>query len=356
MLCRLLWWFVTGEGSRGNRMAFENIGVQTELLNKGINPQFHLQYGADFIFTGMIYEMIQWNQMGFLKLPSIIQGGGYGPYFLPDGKIERGFENVTKIPNSIVIVLDPNYYDEMKKSGLPFDYESIYLVPNGLSMALTKFPMFPQKPKQSDEFTVLNPSGNFWIKHPEKFIEATQMVYEQEPKIKFQFPIKTMHSYNAPIKWLQYENVELMPIVSQPQLYMMYQKCDLVAVYSEAEIFPTHFMEALWFGKPLVHNHPGMLQSVPKERVNRMIDNFGLNIKDFDRKWRKYYLKGNHFKYVKSPREFADAILELYNDKDKRDDLAKKGNSWCSSWMSMEDKARLLVTMLKNKDLVKGGD
>jgi len=356
MRCRLLWWSsVTGDSSRGNRTAFENIGVKTESITRGINPQVHLQYGADFIFTGMIYEMVNWAGMGLAgKIPSIVQGGGYGPYILPDGKFERGFENVTKIPKSIITILDPNYYFEMKNSGLPFEFDKIFLVPNGLSMALTQFPAFPQK-KGEDEFIVFNPSGNFWIKHPERFIEATQLVYEREPKIKFQFPIKTRFNYNAPIKWLKCENVDLMPVKSQPQMFMMYQKADVVGVYSEAEILPTHFFEALWFNKPLIHSRPGMVQSVPLKCLKKMTGNFGLSITDFHRKWKNKYLKGEHFWYVKSPKEFADAVIALYNDKVKRDDLAKKGNDFVMKWYSAEDKCELLVNMLRNRNLV-GGD
>jgi len=352
---RLLWWSsVSGDPSRGNRIAFENIGVQTELLTQNIMPQVHLQYGADFIFTGMIYEMLNWAGMGFLKLPVVIQGGGYGPYFLPDGKIDRNFEKVTDIPQSIVTVLDPNYYLEMQKSGLEFDYEQFFLVPNGLTMTLTKFPMLPQK-RSEDEFVILNPSGNFWIKNPQKFIEATKLVFKEEPKIKFQFPIKTRYSYNAPIKWLDCENVELMPIKSQPQLYMLYQKADVVGVYSEAEILPTHVFEALWFDKPLIHSHLGMLQSVPSECLGEMTKDFGMSIPKFHEKWKGEYLKGDHFKYVKSPKEFAESCIELYNNEEERKALAKRGSEWKSSWWMMEDKAQLLVDMLQERKFVGGG-
>ena len=95
---RLLWWTgITGNPSRGNKSAFDKIGLKTELITGNFQPH-HLQVGADFLFTGMIYKVLEWQMQKMIRLPIIIQGGGYGPNFLPDGRMNRLFEQVTDIP------------------------------------------------------------------------------------------------------------------------------------------------------------------------------------------------------------------------------------------------------------------
>ena len=135
---------MAGDPSRGNRMAFENIGIETELVTNQLNPPFHLSQGADFIFTGMSFQMLEWEVRGFVKLPSIIQMGGYGLHFMPGGKVDRTYENITNVLDSTVTILDPKMYYEMQDSKLPFESEKLFVVPNGIPEALTNFPVMPQ--------------------------------------------------------------------------------------------------------------------------------------------------------------------------------------------------------------------
>ena len=354
MKVRLLWWSsVTGDASRGNQQAFENIGLETELVNMGFQD-YHLRENADFLFTGMIYEAVNWYLQGKIGLPIIIQGGGYGPNLLPNGKLNRFFERVTEIPKSLVTILDSKYYYEMLNSGLPFDFEKIFIVPNGVPSYLKDFPILPKKKKRKDEFIVFNPMGTFWIKQPERFIEVVKTVNKENLPIKFVMPMKTQFVYNCPIEWLEIPNLELLPVQSFPQMCIWYQKCDLVAVYSQAEIFPQHFFEALWFGKPLIHNNAGLIQTVSIDLLKDIIKDFGINCMDFDKKWSHAYHTGGHFldAYGFTEKDFADAILDFYVNEELRNECAKLGKKWVSNFWSMTDKARLLVEMMKERGYI----
>jgi len=357
MKVRLLWWSsVTGDPSRGNQQAFENIGLETELVNMGFQD-YHLRENADFLFTGMIYEAVNWHLQGKIGLPIIIQGGGYGPDFLPNGKLNRFFERVTEIPKSLVTILDSKYYYEMLSSGLLFDFEKIYVIPNGVPSYLKDFPILPKKKKKKDEFIVFNPMGTFWIKQPERFIEVVKIVNEEDLPIKFVMPMKTQFVYNCPIEWLEIPNLELLPVQSFPQMCIWYQKCDLVAVYSQAEIFPQHFFEALWFGKPLIHNNAGFIQTIDISLLNDMIEDFGVSCRDFDERWHDDYHSGNHFvdAWKWDEKQFAEWIIHLYNEEELRSEFAKNGKEWIdrfASLWSMTDKARLLMKMMKERGYI----
>ncbi|MHA1280717.1 MAG: hypothetical protein ACTSQ8_26505 [Candidatus Helarchaeota archaeon] len=242
----------------------------------------------------------------------------------------------------------------MLNSGLPFDFEKIYIVPNGIPSYLKDFPILPKKKKRKDEFVVFNPMGTFWIKQPERFIEVVKIVNEEGLPIKFVMPMKTQFVYNCPIEWLEIPNLELLPIQSFPQMCIWYQKCDLVAVYSQAEIFPQHFFEALWFGKPLIHNNAGLIQTIPKNLLNEAIDDFGKNCIEFNEKWRGSFHTGMHFidTYGMEEGGFAKTILDLYDDEGLREEFANAGREWVSKFWSMTDKARLLVEMMKERGYI----
>ncbi|MHA1280326.1 MAG: glycosyltransferase, partial [Candidatus Helarchaeota archaeon] len=136
-----------------------------------------------------------------------------------------------------------------------------------------------------------------------------------------------------------------------------YQKCDLVAVYSQAEIFPQHFFEALWFGKPLIHNNAGFIQTIHISQLKELVADFGSSCGEFDEKWKKQYHLGRHFidAYGWNEKDFAEWILRFYTEEIMRNEIAKKGKEWIdrfASLWSMTDKARLLVEMMKERGYI----
>ena len=129
-----------------------------------------------------------------------------------------------------------------------------------------------------------------------------------------------------------------------------------MAVYSQAEVQPTHFFEALWFGKPLIHNNASLLQTVASHYLDIMIKDFGMNALDFDDAWAKCYHSGNgsHFLDAWSfdVKDFAKAVLYYYSEEKRREEYAKSAREWVSSWWTMEEKCGLLVDMMKERKYI----
>ena len=331
-----------GQKSRGNAQAFRSLGHEVQLVTRDFMP-YHFHEGADLIFSGIPVLICIMKP----TLPTILQAGGYGVNtVLPGGRFMREVRNLTEAP-TFVTVLDPNYYDELRCSWLDkkVDYDKILMVPNGLPQQLREQPVESGEP--NPQFTVLNPAGDMRIKRPEKFVEGVKLVEKRGYPIKFKFLSKSRHSYRLPIEWLDVDSLDILPVQPYAKMVELYNEADVVAPFSYAEILPNTPFEAFHHGKPLVCNMIGKIQTIPVEDVERAVRDFGMPIAEFDEKWRDRYFTGDHYLQAKTPEDFAEKIIYLYEHEDERKRLSRRSKEWVSYWWHMESKCELLLDRLE---------
>lgn len=325
MIVSIVWWQQgTGVSARGNKECFEEAGCDVEIVDAP-TPL------ADLIFTpipGVKYDR---------DVPLLTQLGGFGPNLLlprsePHKNVERTFEF-----SDAVTVLDPNMHIELRR--VDIDEETL-MVPNAA-------PFIAMPDAETGDFTVLCPQGDSPMKEPERLAEAVSIVGEREPDIKFVFPSKSGRWRN-PLEWLDLDNLRVVPNQSHKNMEKLYAQADVIMPYSSAEILPTTVFEGFISGKPVIVNEIGRIQSVAREHLEKMCSDFGTASGDFHERWKGEYMsgEGEHFFKCKTPREVADAVMDLHGSDILRHRVGLRGQEWVDEYSehwSQEDRGRKLL-------------
>ena len=322
----VLWW----EGSKGptstrwNERCFSDAGYDVEVKFKlNQNPK------ADLIFTPI--PGIGPN----CPVPVVTQFGGFGTQLYIPGK---GFSNLAteSLENSDLVILhDSNFHILMEEEGL--DGKTV-TVPNAV-------PPLSIPPKKSKNFTVLNPSGGSRLKEPGRFVEAAKIVGREESEIQFEMPIRSGRIWRAPIEWLKVENFKPLPTQPFEKMLDLYARADIVAPFSAAEIHPQTFYEACLAGKPLIEDQFGLIQSVHRDFLEEMIEDFGTESAEFHQRWKGDYEsgEGNHYLKAESPEELAELVLELYADERRRAELGSEALKWINQFWRPKDRGERII-------------
>jgi len=127
----------------------------------------------------------------------------------------------------------------------------------------------------------------------------------------------------------------------------LYSRADIVLPYSAAEVWPHTVGEAFLAGKPTIVDAIGMTQSVPKNKIGEMVEDFGLPSGEFEERHGDEYLAGDHFiRCEGGPEKVAETILELYNDEGWRSELGNRASEWANEYekhWSLKDKGEKLL-------------
>jgi len=309
--------------TRWNERCFSDAGHEVEVrfdLNK--NPN------ADLVFTpvpGIEVDCL------------VTQFGGYGTQLCMP---ERGFSPLAEKSleeSDLVTILDPNMFLLMEQEGL--DGETV-TIPNAT-------PPINIPPKNSTGFTVLCPTTDPYggTKRLDRFVEGAKIVGEEEPKIEFVMPIRSRRVWRSPIDWLKVENLRILPRQPFDRMLEWYGKSDVIAPFSKAEIFPQTVLEAYVAGKPLIVDQFGLIQSVHRDFLEKMTDDFGMNSSEFYQRWKKEFGSGESDHYLKAgtSKELAELVLELYTDEKRRAELGKNAVEWVDRFWRPRDRGERII-------------
>jgi len=269
-------------------------------------------------------------------VPLVTQLGGYGTTLsLPDSSKPNPNVEKTFRFSDAVTVLDPNMYMELERWGVEGDSR---IVPNAS-------PPIALPDMESEKFTVLCPQGDSSMKEPKRLIEAIKLVGEREPDIEFVFPSKSKRWRN-PIDWLELDNLRMLPYQPFENMKRLYGRTDVILPYSSAEILPTTVFEGFISGKPVIVNEIGKVQSVAKEHLEDMCNDFGMKAEEFHDKWKDKYMSGDHFFHCETPEEVADTVMDLYRSDILRRKVGLRGQEWVSEYKkhwTLEDRGKKLL-------------
>jgi len=324
----ILWWqSATGQQGRWNPMAFHLAGHNVEYTES-----LHVSPFTDIIFTpipGMTSDK-----------PLITQLGGYGrTLVLPGSKCSYRVEDTFKNSNMIVL-LDPNMARELHRNG--FDTSSCVLIPNACPP--------PEEiqfnvEQQSKYFIVLNPSGTIPIKRMERFVEAARVLGEYADDIKCIMTTRSNTHYNAPIEWLEVENLFVTPRLPYQQTMELFGVADVVAPFSAAEIHPQTFLEAMVLGKPTVMDKNGLVFTVQMDELEDMKKDFGKSVNTFHKTWKSMYHSGNgdHYRHAKDSNALVEHIMELYENRNKLRRLGERASMWASRYWKLQERGQMII-------------
>jgi len=329
----LLWWRgnISGQATRFNKKCFEEAGHEV-YLSEGNIPDF-----SDAVFSPM-------PNLNFESIdkPVIIQFGGYGRQLvLPD----RGFSDDAREcleKADLVTILDPTMFLELDKNGI--DGETV-TIPNAT-------PPIVIPPENHAKFRLLcptiDPLGG--MKDLDRFVEAAEIVGKEED-IEFVIPTKSRGIYRDPVDWLGVDNLKIIPRQPHDKMLEWYGKSDVIAPLSTCEVFPQTFLEGCLAGKPIVMDSMGLIQSVHRDFLEEIAEDFGINSSEFYQKWRGEFGsgEGNHYLKAKSSEELAELVLELYTDKKKRAELGKNALEWANQFWEPSSRGEKIIEVFKNE-------
>jgi len=332
----LIWWGgdVSGQNTRFNKECFEKAGHEI-YLSEGEIPNF-----SDVVFSPI-------PNLNFENIdkPVIIQFGGYGRQLCLPG---RGFSDVVEEcmeEADLVTVLDPNMTIEMEEWEL--NTSKTVTIPNAT-------PPITIPPQSDPKFTVLCPTADptDGFKRLDRFVEAAKIVGEEEDSIRFVMPVKSRGVYRYSLEWLEVENLKILPRQPHEQMLEWFGRADIVAPFSATEIFPQTFLEGCLAGKPMILDSFGKIQSVHREHLGDMIEDFGrYNSMLFHGGWRGAYGsgEGNHYLHAGSAEELAELVLELYTDEKRRAELGNAAFEWISNFWKPRNRGERIIDVFKNE-------
>jgi len=325
-ICLVWWTNPSGPSTRWNRECFESAGHDVTVSND--IPSW----------TDLVFSPIPNLNFDNIRQPVVLQFGGYGRQLCLPG---RGFSDTAgkyMEEAHLVTVLDPNMTMEMEEWGL--DSSKTVTIPNAA-------PPITIPPQSDPKFTVLCPTTDptDGFKRLDRFVESARIVGEEDDSIRFVMPVKSRGVYRYSLDWLEVENLRLLPRQPYDRMLEWYGRADVIAPFSKAEIFPQTALEAFLSGKPAIFDELGMIQSVHREHLGDMIQDFGMNSRDFHRKWRGEYGSGggDHYLHAGSAEELAELVLELYTDERRRVELGKNALEWADQFWKPSSRGERII-------------
>jgi len=327
----LLWWRgdVSGQATRFNKKCFEEAGHEV-YPSEGDIPDF-----SDVVFSpipGLNFKSID--------KPVIVQFGGYGRQLvLPDQGFSDDAEECLKKAD-LVTVLDPSMFLELRENGI--DRETV-TIPNAT-------PPVTIPPESHAGFRVLCPTTDSLggLKNLDRFVEVAKIVGEEE-NIQFVIPVKSRGIYRNSVDWLEVDNLKIIPHQPHGKMLEWYGKSDVIAPFSAIEVFPQTFLEGCLAGKPVIMDSMGLIQSVHREFLEEMEEDYGTKSEKFHERWENRYHsgEGDHYLRAESSEEFAELVLELYTDEKKRLELGSNALDFINSFWEPRDRGRKIVSCFK---------
>jgi len=330
MLVTIIWWSgdVSGETTRFNKECFEGAGHKVILTNPNL---------ADVVFSPVTNL-----NFGDISKPVIVQFGGYGRQLvLPDQGFSSNAEECLEKAD-LVTILDPNMFLEMDKNGV--DGETV-TIPNAT-------PPITITPENHAKFRVLCPTTDplEGVKNLDRFVEAAEIVGEEED-IEFVIPTKSKGIYRNPVDWLGVDNLKIIPHQPFDKMLEWYGKSDIIAPFSSCEIHPQTFYEGCLAGKPIIMNSMGLIQSVHRDYLENITEDFGEDSMLFYEGWKGDYGsgEGDHYLKAESSEELAKLVLDLYTDEKKRIELGHNALDWVSRYWEPKDRGERIIEVFENE-------
>jgi len=322
----LFWWGgnISGQATRFNKECFEEAGHEV-YLSEGEIPAF----------SDVIFSPIPSLNFESVDKPVIIQFGGYGRQLVLPG---QGFSDDAKEclrEADLVTILDPNMFLEMDRNGI--DGKSV-TIPNAT-------PPVTIPPKNHGKFRVLCPTTDplEGMKNLDRFAEAAEIAGEED--IEFVIPTKSRGIYRDPVDWLGVDNLRVIPHQPHDKMLEWYGKSDVIAPFSSCEIHPQTFYEGCLAGKPIIMDSMGLIQSVHRDFLEEMEEDYGTESEEFHERWKNRYHsgEGDHYLHAGSAEELAELVLELYTDEKRGAELGNNALKWILKFWELRDRGERII-------------
>jgi len=331
MLVTLIWWSgdVSGKATRFNKECFEEAGHEVYPSEGEISD-----------FSDVVFSPVPGLNFESIDKPVIVQFGGYGRQLvLPD----QGFSDDAKEcleKANLVTVLDPSMFLELRGNGI--DGETV-TIPNAT-------PPVTIPPKSHAGFRVLCPTTDSLggLKNLGRFVKAAEIVGKEED-IQFVIPTKSRGIYRDPVDWLEVDNLKIVPHQPHDKMLEWYGKSDVIAPFSSCEIHPQTFFEGCLAGKPIIMDSMGLIQSVHRDFLEEMEEDYGTKSEKFHERWENRYRsgEGDHYLKAESSEELAELVLELYTDEKRRLELGGNSLKWANLFWEPANRGRKIISCFK---------
>jgi len=332
----LIWWNgQRGSKNRGHGKCFEDAGHEVIVPNNyNIYKKIY-----DFVFTPL-------TNFDSGVVPMVFQFGGYGEnLIMPDMEPRFGvLGNICRKAHTM-ICLDPKIYYEIKY--YLDQNKKIYVVPN------TFLPFDNEGDNKADldlinrikeiskgKFIILSGSGDWDIKKPEMTIGAINNFNDLYPDIKDNYLfILTSTLENAEDIKNKYSdklnnmsNVLILKRQTHGTMGELYKLCDIVSLFSYAEISPFVFFESVMMKKPLLvyERSLGVIQTISSEQISDVVACFGQDVRVFDKLNKDKYWSGDnkHFIKCKDTKALAENIHLLSVNKNRYNYMCEEASNW----------------------------
>ena len=179
-------------------------------------------------------------------------------------------------------------------------------------------------------------------------MKAAEIVGREED-IEFVIPVKSKGIYRDPVDWLEVDNLKIIPHQPYNKMLEWYGKSDIIAPFSAHEIHPQTFFEGCLAGKPVIMDSMGLIQSVHRDFLEEMEEDYGMESREFHKRWENRYHsgEGDHYLKVESSEELAELVLELYTDKKRRVELGNFALDWAKCFWNPPDRGKRIISVFE---------
>jgi glycosyltransferase involved in cell wall biosynthesis len=398
-----LWWYnpyTTTETSvlTIQRKALEEMGAEVETFNIETvftrEEELRRLNDVDLVFTGVVPLVLEDERLKLIKSPVYFNIDGYGGSTFHDGYFNPQFPKLTE-KASLVTFLDMNVAEEFKASGLAFDWDKLFWMPNGaedLKAEVTN----PNEFRQPNEVHVGSLMKDNEYKKPWIYLEAANKLGR---KARFTYPILTwkafLHDYGE-LGWprgafglptlLEYEDgyvdrseggkpfgrehgdilrvtrarLQGLPEVDFLQ-HMPYRKvpnyvsgCDVFCHYSHGDAFAKTVTEAFSLGKAPICSDIIWVQGIAEKHLGEAKASIGQPMLEAYGKLKPLMGTGRHLVVVPRGRSdlCAEAIRWALDNGAEYDARGEAARSWSLAWVSWSEKWRRIFELAEARKVI----
>ena len=383
----ILWWqsrFLkeTIEDVTLSKEALKSLGVTVrEFDPKDIFPHYagHFELSpkeellqelndCDLIWTGIYDIVLNEKARQKIKPPIIFQIDGYGKTSFHDGYVNPKIKNITNACD-LVTFLDMNIYEVLKATGMKFNYDEMFFVPNG-RITLPASKEIPSgwinKKKLVGSLMTENP-----YKKPEYFLSATNFLSDDVNVIYPILDFKNFSKFNISplvklfgghslyrdglIKLENLPKVWFVPYISREIVRSFMLNCDAFIHYTSGDAFPKTILEAFDSGVAPIVSDITRIQGISLSNLQIAKDQIGAPMPQAFKATHNLFNTGNGKHLTIVPREsselLAEAITRALENPKKLTAMGARAKMWSEEWISWRDKWESTLELAEKRKL-----
>lgn len=363
-----LWWY-SPQGDKLSviamqKQALEKMGVQVTTYNPNtvfINEdELTSLNDNDFIFTSILPMVLGPNRIRITS-PIIFQIDGYGDTTFYERALVPGTHWVNpyypKVTHQceIVTFLDLNVYEVFRSSGMNFDWEKMYFIPNGIKRREA-----PEKRQDGQPYI-----GHLLKENKFKKPWVALQSALHTPDIEHIFPLRSYRQYEQGYTCFGHkegvikewpDNVKFIPLIDHSMVPHFIKDAEVFVHYSGGDACAKTINEAFSVGVAPVVSDIVRVQGVHIKDLPSMLDTVGYVMPNSYRRNKAKFYKGNghHLRVVPfgDPQLLGQEINKLRNFQSDYKAMGENAQRWADEWFSWEDKWEALYRLAEIRRIV----